>query len=90
MDSNRCPAHYECAVMRCRNVQGIANPAILSGFSFPRLPTIAGYCVRVRVKLGSRARRLHVAGSFENHVRQALGRPPNRGGEVPAESSISV
>src|SRR5687768_8685132 len=25
----------------------------MRGFLFPRLPTIAGYCVRVRVKLGS-------------------------------------
>ena len=44
--------------------------------------------MRVRVKLGSRARRLHVAGSFDNQVRQALGRPPNWRGELPEETSI--
>jgi hypothetical protein len=34
-------------------LQRCANPAGLKGFLFPVLPTIAGYCVRVRVKLGS-------------------------------------
>jgi hypothetical protein len=31
----------------------LANPAETTGFLFPVLPTIAGLCVRVRVKLGS-------------------------------------
>jgi hypothetical protein len=55
---------------------------------FSRLPSIAGYCVRVRVKLGSKARRLRVAASFAKQVRQALGHPPHRRGEFPAETSI--
>ena len=44
---------YECAVSGCWALQGFANPAYLEGFPFPALPTVAGYCVRVRVKLGS-------------------------------------
>src|SRR5215217_683263 len=39
--------------MRCRDVQGVANPAKLSDLLFLRLPGIAACCVRVRVKLGS-------------------------------------
>jgi hypothetical protein len=39
--------------MRCRGLQVFANSVFLRGFLFPVLPTIAGYCVRVRVKLGS-------------------------------------
>jgi hypothetical protein len=34
-------------------LHGFANSAFLSDFLFPVLPTVAGYCVRVRVKLGS-------------------------------------
>jgi hypothetical protein len=39
--------------------------------------------MRVRVKLGSRVRGLPLAGSFANHLWQALVGPHNRGGEVP-------
>src|SRR5918994_2358316 len=53
-------------------LHGFAYPTFLSGFLFPALPTIAGYCVRVRVKLGSRVRGLRVAGSCSSltHVHQ--------------------
>jgi hypothetical protein len=47
------------------------------------LLTIAGYCVRVRVKLGSRVRALRVAGSFGDRMWLALEDPPNRRREVP-------
>jgi hypothetical protein len=47
------PAHYECAVRRCWALHRIANHAYVSGSLSSLLPTIAGYCVRVRVKLGS-------------------------------------
>jgi hypothetical protein len=36
---------YECAVMCCRGVQGIANAAYLEGFPFPALLSVAPYCV---------------------------------------------
>ncbi len=36
---------------------------------FPVLPTIAGHCVRVRVKLGSARRGLRAATSFANRIR---------------------
>ena len=49
-DSNPWPAHYECAVRRFWTLHRLANPALTTGFLFPALPTIAGYCVRVRVK----------------------------------------
>jgi hypothetical protein len=39
--------------MRCRGLQVFANSVFLRGFLFPVLPTVAGCCVRVRVKLGS-------------------------------------
>ena len=52
-DSNRFPAHYECAVSGCPALLGFAYPAWAMGIPFPALPTIAGHCVRVRVKLGS-------------------------------------
>jgi hypothetical protein len=39
--------------------------------------------VRVRVKVGSRVRGLHLAGSFANQLWQALEGPHNRRGEVP-------
>jgi hypothetical protein len=35
-------------------LHAFAKPACLKGFQFCRLPGIAGCCVRVRVKLGSR------------------------------------
>src|SRR5215217_2738172 len=72
--------------MRCRDVQGVANPAKISDLLFLRLPGIAACCVRVRVKLGSFgagspwiARRSFVA----SQMWQALEDPPNRRGEVP-------
>jgi hypothetical protein len=34
-------------------LHGCANSAQTTGFLFPVLPTLAGYCMRVRVKLGS-------------------------------------
>jgi hypothetical protein len=43
---------YECAVSGCCALHRLANTALLSGFLFPALLTIAGCCVRVRVKLG--------------------------------------
>jgi hypothetical protein len=43
----------ECAVSSCWALHRIANHAYVSGSLFSLLPTIAGYCVRVRVKLGS-------------------------------------
>src|SRR5215203_3671066 len=52
-DSNLRLANYECAVWGCWALLGFAKPACLKGFQFCRLPTIAEYCVRVRVKLGS-------------------------------------
>src|SRR5215216_4952590 len=65
-DSKRFPAHYECAVSGCRGLHGLAIPAYVKGFLFPALPTIAGYCVRVRVKLGSARRGLATAKSIAN------------------------
>ena len=57
------------------------------GFLFPALPTVAGYCIRVRVKLGSsgirRARRLPLVGPLAIERWQELEGPPNRRGEVP-------
>jgi hypothetical protein len=47
------------------------------------VPSIAHYCIRVRVKLGSSVRKLRVAGSFANQMCQALAGPPNRRGDVP-------
>jgi hypothetical protein len=52
-DSNLRLANYECAVWGCWALLGFAKPACLKGFQFCRLPTIAEYCVRVRVKLES-------------------------------------
>jgi hypothetical protein len=46
------PAHYECAVRCCWVLLGFADSVFLRGFLFPVLPTIAGHCVRVRVKRG--------------------------------------
>jgi hypothetical protein len=50
---------------------------------FSVLPTIARYCVRVRVKLGSRMRGLRVAGSIANQMWLTLAGPQNRRCEVP-------
>jgi hypothetical protein len=53
----RTPTAYPCSLRVCGQwllgIAGCANPADLKDLLFPRLPTIAGYCVRVRVKLGS-------------------------------------
>jgi hypothetical protein len=51
------------------------------GFLFPVLPTIAGYSVRVRVKLGSRVRGLRVAGSFALDALCALENQQNPGSD---------
>src|SRR5215218_4901125 len=52
-DSNRFTAHYECAVRRCRDLQGIANAAYLEGFLFPGLLRVAPYCVPGGLRLVS-------------------------------------
>jgi hypothetical protein len=52
---------------------GLANTAQSTGFLFPALPAIAGHCVRVRVKLGSRVCGLHVAGCFALDRRVGIG-----------------
>ena len=44
-------------------VAQLCKSRISKRFLFPHLPTVAGHCVRVRVKLGSRVRGLRVAGS---------------------------
>ncbi len=56
---------------------GFADSVFLRGFLFPVLPTIAGYCVRVRVKLGSRVHGLRVAGSCSSltHAHQYTAPP---------------
>jgi hypothetical protein len=41
---------YECAVMGCWGLQRLAKPAYIKGYLFSVLPSIAGYCVRVRVR----------------------------------------
>ena len=48
------PAHYERSVKGCWALHTLANPVFLRGFLCPALPTVAWYCVRVMVKLGSR------------------------------------
>ena len=53
VDSNRFPAHYEGAVCGCCELQRFANLPHLRRFLCSVLPTIAGQCIRVRVKLGS-------------------------------------
>jgi hypothetical protein len=53
-----------------------------SSFLFPALPTVAGHCIRVRVKLGSsgirRVRGLPLVGPFAIERWQELEGPPNR------------
>jgi hypothetical protein len=44
---------YECAVIGCWALHGLSNPAQIKGYVFLVMPSIAGYCVRARVKLGS-------------------------------------
>src|SRR5215208_1635484 len=39
--------------MRCRGVQGVANPAYLRGIPFPRLQRVAPYCVPGGVRMVS-------------------------------------
>ncbi len=51
------------------SVARVCISAFLSGFLFPRLPTIAGYCVRVRVKLGS-----SILDSYAHWI-PSMGRP---------------
>src|SRR5215204_1335938 len=57
-----------------------------SSFLFPALPTVAGHCIRVRVKLGSsgirRVRGIPLVGPFAIERWQELEGPPNRRGEV--------
>jgi hypothetical protein len=40
--------------MRCRSVQGCANPAYLEGFPFPALLRVAPYCVPGGIRVVSR------------------------------------
>ena len=71
---------------------GFAYPAFLSGFLFPRLPTIAGYCVRVRIKLGARVRGLRVAGSCSSLTHAHQYAPPqvaSAAETLTAEQSLS-
>jgi hypothetical protein len=55
-DSNRFPAHYECAVRGCRGVQGVANPAFLSDFLCSGLLGVAPYCVPGGIRVVSGVR----------------------------------
>jgi hypothetical protein len=48
------PAHYECAVMCCRDSHGIADPAFLAGFLCCGLLRVAPYCVPGGVRVVSR------------------------------------
>ncbi len=68
-DSNRWPAHYECALRGCWVLLGFADSVFLRDFLFPVLPTIAGYCVRVRVKSAWIARRWVL---FKPHSRASV------------------
>ena len=52
-DSNRPPAHYECDLIHCRDLQGIANAAYLQGFPFTALLRVAPYCAPGGIKLVS-------------------------------------
>jgi hypothetical protein len=53
-DSNRLPLlQLRVCGQWLLGVAGVCKSAYLEGFPFPALPTVAGYCVRVRVKLGS-------------------------------------
>jgi hypothetical protein len=45
--------------MRCRGVQGVANPAYLEGFPFSGLLRIAPYCAPGGVRVVSKARGEH-------------------------------
>jgi hypothetical protein len=59
-------------------LQGFAYSARATGFLFSALPTIAGHCIRVRVKLGSGVRGLRVAGTFSNTSTPTLLYPIHR------------
>jgi hypothetical protein len=58
-DSNRLPLlQLRVCGQWLLGVAGVCKSAYLEGFPFPALPTVAGYCVRVRVKLGSMVSRV--------------------------------
>jgi transposase len=61
------------AANQLQGLRRFANSAYVKHFLFPRLPTIAGHCVRVRVKLGSRVRGLDVARCFALDRRVGMG-----------------
>ena len=54
---------YECAVRRCRDLQGFANPLYLSRILFSAFPHVAGYCAPGGIRVVSGVRGLSVAGS---------------------------
>jgi hypothetical protein len=60
------PAHYECAVRRCRGVHGFANAAYLSRFLFSALLRVAPYCVPGGIRVVSKGRGYRAFLALEN------------------------